>query len=532
MTNLNRGSIPIDIGSRLELMVDDHLVARLSGGAQRRLNRPVPQEIALRLDAPWEGNACGGFTVFEDGDRYRMYYRGQNFEYSNTGLSSPRGKYICYAESADGIDWEKPELGLVEFDGSRKNNIVMDGGNILNGMFSPFKDGNPACAADARYKSFVLMQRGDARGLWAYSSPDGLHWSEMSDGPVITSGLLDTQNLAFWDGERGEYRAYHRNEFRLPQTGEEPYGSHPVQASSGVQRVEAHKPLDADRQQDGDGGSLRGSRYGRDILTATSSDFVHWTPSVYVNYSEGRPDELYTNQITPYYRAPHLFVGFPTRYVEHPWSESLEALPELEHRRMRAGISERYGAALTDGMFMSSRDGYSFYLWPESFIRPGLRPLDNWTYGDNFQNWGIVTTPSAFAGAPGELSFYVREGYWRDGVSTLRRYTLRVDGFASVQAPLSGGEVVTKPLIFGGRELVLNFSASAAGSIRVEVLRDQMNTPVEGFSLEDCVDLLGDDLERVVRWKDGRELGGLAGTPLRLRFVLKDADLFSFRFRE
>ena len=185
-----------------------------------------------------------------------MYYRGQNFEYSNTRLSSPRGKYICYAESADGIDWEKPELGLVEFDGSRKNNIVMDGGNILNGMFSPFKDGNPACAADARYKSFVLMQRGDARGLWAYSSPDGLHWSEMSDGPVITRGLLDTQNLAFWDGERGEYRAYHRNEFRLPQTGEEPYSSHPVQASSGVQRVEAHKPSDADRQQDGGWGQL------------------------------------------------------------------------------------------------------------------------------------------------------------------------------------------------------------------------------------------------------------------------------------
>ena len=99
MTNLNRGSIPIDIGSRLELMVDDHLVARLSGGAQRRLNRPVPQEIALRLDAPWEGNACGGFTVFEDGDRYRMYYRGQNFEYSNTGTHfSPRQVHLLCRE--------------------------------------------------------------------------------------------------------------------------------------------------------------------------------------------------------------------------------------------------------------------------------------------------------------------------------------------------------------------------------------------------------------------------------------------------
>ncbi len=530
MNHFSEGLLPVDIGSRLELMVDDYLVGRLSGGAQRRLNRPVPQDIALRLDAPWEGNACGGFTVFEDDGRYRMYYRGQNFEYDSSGLESPRGKQICYAASDNGIQWEKPGLGLVAFDGSSENNIIMDGEDLLNGMFTPFKDPNPACAADARYKSFALMQRGGARGLWAYKSADGFQWSEMSDGPVITQGLLDTQNLAFWDGARGEYRAYHRNEFRLPQTGEEPYGSHPFQTGPNGLQAGSERPTDGNRKQDGD--RLRGSRYGRDILTATSTDFVQWTPSVYVNYSEGRPDELYTNQIMPYFRAPHIFLGFPTRYVERPWSESLEALPELAHRRMRAGISERYGTAVTDGMFMSSRDGYNFSLWPESFIRPGLRPRDNWTYGDNFQNWGLVTTPSAMAGAPDELSLFVREGYWRDGASVLRRYTLRVDGFASVQAPLSGGEFMTKPLIFAGGDLVLNFSASAAGSIRVEVLRDQMNTPVEGFSLEDCVEVLGDELARVVRWKDGRTLSGLAGTPIRLRFVLRDADLFSFRFRE
>lgn len=526
MTRLNESSVPIDIGSRLELMVDDHLVGQLAGGARRRLNRPVPQDVALRLDAPWEGNACGGFTVFEDDGRYRMYYRGQNFEYNSGELGSARGKQICYAESADGIHWEKPELGLVEFDGSTKNNILMDAEKILNGMFSPFRDGNSACSADARYKAFALLQKGDERGLWAYGSPDGIQWAVMSEGPVITEGLLDTQNLAFWDGAQGEYRAYHRNEFRLPQTGEEPYGAHAVQESADAPSAGSQG------LPGGDEGGLRGSRYGRDILTATSSDFIHWTDSIYVNYSEGRPSELYTNQIAPYYRAPHVLLGFPTRYVERGWSEPLEALPEVEHRRMRAGISERYGTALTDGMFMSSRDGYNFSLWPESFIRPGLRPRDNWTYGDNFQNWGIVTTPSAMAGAPEELSFYVREGYWRDGTSILRRYTLRVDGFASVQAPLSGGELVTKPFIFAGSELILNFSASAAGSIGVELLRDQMNTPVEGFSLEDCVEVLGDDLERVVRWKDGRELGGLAGTPVRLRFVLRDADLFSFRFQE
>ncbi len=515
MTNLH-SAIPIDIGSRLELMVDDYLIARLSGGAHRRLNRPVPQDIALRMDAPWEGNASGGFTVFQDGGLCRMYYRGQNFVYGGAELGSPRGKYVCYAESDDGIHWVKPELGLVEFDGSTKNNIILDAESILNGMFAPFKDGNPDCPPDARYKSFALMQRGDARGLWAYRSADGIQWTEMSDGPVITKGLLDTQNLAFWDAQRGEYRDYHRNEFRLTQTGEEPYSSHPT----------------ARGQQDGDGDSLRGSRYGRDILTATSSDFIHWTEPVFVNYNQGRPDELYTNQIAPYFRAPHLFLGFPARYVERPWSDAMEDLPEVEHRRMRADISERYGTALTDGMFMSSRDGYNFNLWPESFIHPGLRPRNNWAYGDNYQNWGIVTTRSAFAGAPDELSFYVRDGYWRDGESALWRYTLRVDGFVSVQAPLSGGELITKPLTFSGRELALNFSASAAGSVQIELLRDQMNTPIEGFSLEDCVELLGDDLERVVRWKGGPDLSRLAGTPVRLRFVLRDADLYSFRFRE
>jgi len=210
----------------------------------------------------------------------------------------------------------------------------------------------------------------------------------------------------------------------------------------------------------------------------------------------------------------------------------MEDLPELEERQRRARVEERCGSALTDGMFMTSRDGQTFKLWPESFIRPGLRPKDNWTYGDNYQNWGIVTTKSAFDGAPDELSIYAQEGYWRGESMSLRRYTLRVDGFVSVQAPLSGGELVTKPLVFAGSELVINFSASAAGCIRVEMLRDQVDTPIEGFTLDECVKVLGDDLERVVRWSSGHDVSRLAGIPVRLRFALRDADLFSFRFVE
>ena len=114
----------------------------------------------------------------------------------------------------------------------------------------------------------------------------------------------------------------------------------------------------------------------------------------------------------------------------------------------------------------------------------------------------------------------------------MRRYTLRIDGFVSVQAPRAGAKSSRKRSSFAGQQLMLNFSASAAGSIRVEILRDQMDAPIAGFTLDDCVEVLGDDLARVVRWADGPDVSRLAGIPVRLRFVLKDADLFSFRFSE
>ena len=513
MENLQAiGSSPIDIGSRLELMVDDYLIARMSGGAKLRLHRPIRREAVLVTDAPWEGNASDRITVFQDGDIYRMYYGGLHFVLTEDTLQDRRPEVFCYAESTDGVHWVKPELGLVEFNGSKRNNMILDSGSspfpVRN--FVPFKDANPDAAPDARYKAWA---RGfDPLGLYPLKSPDGIHWSPMSEGPVITYGLFDSQNLAFWDPVRGEYRDYHRSEFRADRTGEEPY------SAQKANRAQGH--------------TLRGSRYGRDIFTATSQDFIHWTEPVFLNYTQGRPDQLYTNAIIPYLRAPHIFLGFPMRYIDRGWSEALEDLPELDHRRRRAQVNERYGSALTDGMFMTSRDAQTFHLWHESFIRPGLRPQDNWAYGDNWQCRGVVTTKSAFDGAPDELSVYTKEGHWRGDSSIFRRHTLRVDGFVSVEAPLSGGELITKPLVYAGSKLVVNFSASAAGSIRVELLRDQMDTPIEGFTLDECVEVLGDDLERIVRWKDGPDVSRLSGVPLRLRFVLRDADLFSFRFVE
>ena len=479
---------PVKIGSRRELFVDNYLINEMKG-AELQLHHPTTREVVINHDEPWEGSGSGYHSIFKDGDIYRMYYKSWQLEVKKGKLNLPHKLYACYAESKDGIHWEKPNLGIVEFKGSFENNIIMapdtiDGVRVDPGHISVFKDANPNCEPDAKYKA--LIRSANPKGLLAYQSSDGIHWSLMHSKPIITEGAFDSQNLAFWDDVRKEYRAYIRD-FR-----------------NGI----------------------------RGIKTCTSKDFINWTKPVWIEYRpERKKEHLYTNQIKPYYRAPHILMGFPARYTERSWSKSMEALPQPDHRRMRSSIRQRYGTALTEGLFMTSRDGQTFKRWEEAFLRPGPEREDTWKYGDNYIAWHIVETASSIPSAPDELSIYATEGYWTGESNQLRRYTLRIDGFVSLSAPMKGGEVTTKPFIFSGNHLEINFSTSAAGSIRIE-LQDENGKPISGFTLEDCPEIYGDALERTVEWNSNSDLSKLAGKPVRMRIVLKDADLYSFKFIE
>jgi hypothetical protein len=127
------------------------------------------------------------------------------------------------------------------------------------------------------------------------------------------------------------------------------------------------------------------------------------------------------------------------------------------------------------------------------------------------------------------MSFYVNQNYGQP-TSHLRRYSLRLDGFSCVRAGYGGGELVTKPLRFTGKELVLNFATSAGGGVHVEI-QATSGRPLTGFTLGDSIELIGNELERVVRWRSGSDLSSFAGQTVRLRFTLKDASLYALRFR-
>ncbi len=479
----------VNIGGRLELLVDDFLIEAMDGKTRLQLHRPERREIVLRTDEPWGGNASGYQSVFKDGDLYRMYYRTGHYRHSGPPAQALEDHpwFLCYAESDDGIHWCKPELGLFEFEGSTANNIIVTPELIAEIGGCPahtatFKDANPDCPPAEKYKIITVGSK--PRGLHVLVSADGIHFSLKSKEPFVTSGAFDSQNLVFWDSVRGEYREYHRD-FR-----------------DGV----------------------------RGIRTAVSPDLKQPFPEPqWLVYPDSPVMALYTNQIQPYYRAPHIFMGFPKRYNDRGWSEPMLALPELDERLARAKAHPRYGTTITDGVFMTSRDGLTFNRWSEAFLRPGPRKKDSWVYGDNFIFWGMVETESHLGHAPNELSLYAVEGYWEGICTDFRRLTMRVDGFVSAHAPYSGGEIVTKPVIFEGGNLTLNVETSAMGSIQVE-LQDAEGNPIEGYTLDDCPPIFCDDLCYVVRWDNGGDVRPLEGKPVRLRFVLKDADLYAFQF--
>ena len=369
-------------------------------------------------------------------------------------------------------------MGIVEFNGSKKNNIILMGKEIklpnrkaISHNFSPFIDKNPDCKPSEKYKAVG----GGAGGLYALTSADGIHWALMKDTPVVTDGAFDSQNIAFWDTSRKCYVEYHR----LGRNG------------------------------------------GRDVKTSTSKDFLNWSKASYLEYTPGRLTELYTSQIEQYHRAPHLHIGFPP----DTWPGEGGTRRSMRRYRGTAVVAARITptrALSPAGTGSGSTSGPR-----RSFARPVARAVDVHV---RLHGLGRGRNQVERAGRPERtLVLHSDAGHWFGSACDLCRYTLRLDGFVSAKAPLSGGWLLTKPIVFEGEQLKINFETSIAGSVRIEI-QDAQGKPIPGFTLTECPELFGNSVDYPVKWKGEAKLSDLAGKPVRLRFVLKDADLYAFQF--
>jgi hypothetical protein len=456
-----------DIGSRLELFLDDYLIDRLQG-ARLKLHKPRSKGVVLRFDEPWEGEFSGFPRIVDDSGTYRMYYRGL----PPWKKGEPLVESTCVAVSRDGIHWEKPDVGRIELLGSTRNNAVFPGSG-----FAPFLDTRPGVPHSERLKALKGPPRLETGiGVGAYVSSDGIRWEKMHDAyPGERLGSV------FWSAVEDRYVQYVRSD---------------------------------DESSD---------ELIRTVSRSTSSDFTTWGEFAVMDFGSNPPtveEQLYTIGVRPYVRAPHIYLALAARFVPHRRSLTDEQCGKLGRHPLGGGCSSIADTVLLG--IRASDPNRARWTFSEAFVRPGLEP-SSWSARTNYPGEGFIATSEE------EISFYVQRDY---GFKTngLERFVVRTDGFASVRAPYGGGEFLTRPLRFSGNELVLNYATSAAGGIRVEV-QDRKGEPVPGRSLNDCPEIIGDEIERVVRWQEGSDLGRLQGTVVRLRFVMKDADLFSIRFR-
>ncbi len=433
---VRQASDMIDLGAYPELLLDDCLVESITG-VSFRMHEPRRAETVIVKEYPWEGaSGFGHVSVLRDGDVYRMYYRGY---VKPPGYSWEKDLGVCYAESRDGIRWEKPPLGLFDWNGSTENNIVWKGGQM-----APFIDARPGIPPQQRYKALA-----GNKPTVMLASPDGIIWRIMHETPL-------PMGIAIYHPEKDVYIA-------LVRVNQRPRGH-------------------------------LGMAYSE------SADLRVWSDPVPLDFGDGPPENLYFNAPLPYFRAPHIHLGFPMRltYLD-------PALQDGEDR--------------TDVVLLFSRDGRQYSRrHRDAFLSPGPDER-NWVRHANMMAWGILPAGET------EMSMYVDDR----GAGGLRRLALRTDGFVSLRTSHAGGEMVTRPLRFEGNRLVLNVATSAAGGVRVEI-QDAGGKPLKGFALADCPEFAADRIAHVVSWAIGADVGALAGKPVRLRFAMRDADLYALRF--
>ncbi len=487
----------IHIGSRREVCWDEALIDT-ARNVRVQMHRPVFRNQVLTCDREWEGvNSAGYFSLVGEPGQYRLYYRAYGIRYTEEGQAPAHSPLWCLAESEDGCTFTRVPVNLQAFGDSTENNILPFPEEALQkGSVFVFRDDNPACPRDERYKALAEFPN---QTLFYFKSADGISFEKVR--LLADDGAYDSLNVALWDPQTEQYFLYYR-------------GVHGSGTENGKWApAGANKP--------------HNDNVVRDIRIRTSRDFQNWSEPRILEFDPQREDvDLYINNIQKYYRADHIFLGMPVRYADrYRDSAGIPELPAWPFRERLIRQHARVGTAITDTLLMTSRDGFSFRRTDEAFYTPGPECGTNWFYGDGYFCYGIAETPSALPGEPNEMSLYVGKGY-RIHPVTICRYAVRLDGFFSWRCDYTPGRVLTKPFVFQGNTLSINFATSGAGSLRIR-LADPEGNILDGY---DSGNLFGDSVDRHVTFD--KPLDVLSGKPVRVEILMRDADLYAFRFFE
>ena len=488
----------LDIANRRQLFLDDRFFASASN-VELVVHEPRKTgERTIVPDKAWERGGIDNYScVIEESGNYHLWY--------------PSDGGLCYAKSKDGITWEKPNLGLATFEGSRNNNIVLGNGaggftNVISSEGMIFLDPKASPAERFRYATRISD---DYKHTAIFSSPDGIHW-KLTHKKVLSFTRddkrqhLDSQNVIFWDDRLNKYVAYmRRNQFQ------------PGIRGRSVARSES--------------ATLDGFAEVQDSPIVLETDALDVAMG-------GKPAvDYYTSGVIKYPWAQDAYFIFPQAYF-HYMPGQLAEFPKAVP--VNAGpLDTRFGA---------SRDGVKWQRFDRRPFVPlgmkgdfdskatrlfyGLVPSLNgreiylyYVGGDQLHGWNRDEKNNRLLMdadlAPTQTN------------SLISRLVLRRDGFISARAAYSGGEFTTPLLKFSGKELALNVDTSAAGLLRCE-LRDEAGKPIPGFTLADCgVIHTANETDRIVKWRGQTDLTKFAGQPIKLHFVFRDTDLYAFQFR-
>ena len=510
----------MDVGTQKQLLFDDRFM-EASEGISLCMNPPFQHpEPVLVADHLWERLGVGAYnTVLREADgRLRMWYE------AGYNLRAPvleGARRLCYAESDDGVHWEKPELGLISFLGSKDNNIVapldesqsIDGGTV-------FRD--ERASPDERYKLWAKFRPSDAQlaagvdpggGLWAFHSSDGLRWQEYSGQPNPRMQWCDTQNVVFWDDRVEQYVGYTR--VRETQVDEEAAGA-------------------------------GGATY-RSMGRITSPDFRSWSKTQIVLEADAddlaipvpyqregpRPNiDFYTSCAMKYEDAQDAYFMLPSAFYH--WGDETKSYPYHP-------ATNDFPATM-DIQLLTSRDGIDWQRAGERkpFLRRGLGGslfgamiyANPWPVPMGDELWLYYSGRSYSHDESWILNSGKSDTPWdelTDKKSGIFRATLRRDGFVSADAGYGGGEFTTPLLRFGGARLELNCDGGAGGWLKVEI-QDPDYRPLPGYSLADAVAVVGNSTCKPVMWTNGDTVDKLVGQTVRLRFVMRDMKLYAFQF--